>query len=314
MQINWGIRKFGVQQKHNSFWLSIEICNLNISTKVVHLKPSDKIWDYQEFFRGSYLDGTDFHFSWTKDAKLVWRNKETKIYAFVSCKSIQWNLDANEEQYAGSMIKVRKWNQMVIEFENLSSICKILELIKKFNVIRTKLNLNETCIFVDEDYINKIWRKTENKNIWTSYKNLEYYKTELSDASNDAVLKEFETLENKLKLLKVNLKFILQSRNWMLQSQTNFAYFDNFIVENLVIKFDGYFDSDTIWSILKSIGDIKRIKAIKFEVNDKRILKALGFYIHKFDFRPILTIDSNVKIDAFDKFILAWIEYNFVIQ
>ena len=203
---------------------------------------------------------------------------------------------------------------MVVEFYGLSSICNIMILENKFNLIRLNFNLNETCIFIDEDCIQRIWRKTENKNIWTSYKNLEYYKTELSDASNDVVLIGFETLENRLKLLKVNLKFTLQSRNWKLKSQTNFACFDNFIVENLVIKFEDYFDSDTIWSILKSIDDIKRIKAIKFEVNDKRILKTLAFYIHKFDFRQILTIDSNVKIDAFDKFILASIESNFAIQ
>ena len=246
----------------------------------------------------------------------MWWNEELKIRALVWCKSIQWNLDANEEQYTWSMIKVRKWSQMVVEFDNLSSICRVMRLKTKFNLIRLKLNLNETCIFIDEDCIQRIWRKTENKNIWTSYKNLEYYKTELSDASGDAVLKGFETLENRLKLLKVNLKFKLQSRNWMLKSQTNFAYLDSFIVENLVIKFEDYFDSDTIWSILKSIDDIKRIKAIKFEANDKRISKALALFIHNFDFRPILTIDSNVKIDAFDKLYLSmnWKQFCYTIK
>ena len=250
------------------------------------------------------MDGTDLHFSWTKNARLVLRNDKIHNYAFFWCKSIRWNLEADEEQYAGSMIKVRKWNQMVVEFDGYSSIKDRIWLENKYNAIESNLKINETCIFVDEDCIQKVWRKTVNKNVWTSYKNLKYYKAELSDASSDVVLKGFDTLEKRWKRLKVNLHFTLHSENIRFFFQINFSHLNEFIVENLKINFKNYFKNENITYILKTIKQIKRAKEIWFEVDDERVLEFIFSYIQTYGFWHILTIQSKIKVSDVSEFIL----------
>ena len=234
------------------------------------------------------------------------RNEEGDCRASVWCKSIRWNLDADEEQYAGLMVKVQKWSQMVIEYDDLPSMDdRILkELTNKYNVIESNLNTNKSCIFVDEDCIQKIWRRTINKNFWTSYKNLEYYGAELSDAWNDIVLKGFDALEKRWKRLKVNLSFTLQYENIWWYSQLDFSHFDEFLVENLKIKFKNYFDSEKIIYILNTIKQIKRAKEIWLKVNDERVLEFIFAYIQTYGFWYILTIQSKIKISDVSELIL----------
>ena len=277
---------------------------LNINSKVVHLKPSDKIWNYQEFFRGSLLDEADFHFSSTKNTKLVIRSEEGSFSAPVRCKSIQWNLKANEEQYAFSMIKVRKWSQMVVELDSLQIDDTNIGLVNKYNAIKSNLHINEICIFVDEDCIQKIWRKTVNVNIWTYYKNLEYYKAELTDAWNDIVLKGFDALEKRLKRLKVNLNFTLQPESLWIIFYICFSRLNEFIIEHLKINFKNYFEIEDIDYILETIQKFKRAKNIWFEVNDERILEFILLYIQTFGFWYILTIQSKIKISKVSELIL----------
>ena len=202
------------------------------------------------------------------------------------------------------MIKVWKWCQMVVELNNLPSKYRINGLVNKHNVIKNYLNFAETCIFVDEDCINKIWRKTVNINIWTSYKSLEYYKAELPDAWNDIVLKEFDALEKRWKRLKVNLSFTLQSESIRYFSQLDFSHFDEFLVEKLKINFTNYFESENITYILKTIKKIKRAKEILLEVNDERVLEFIFSYIQTYGFWYILTIQSKIKISKVSEFIL----------
>ena len=215
-------------------------------------------------------------------------------------------MDADEEQYAGSMIKVQKWNQMVIELDDLPSIDDriLMGLKNKYKVIESNLNINKTCIFIDEDCIQKIWRKTINVNIWTHYKNLKYYKAELSDASNDIVLKGFDESEKRRKRLKVNLNFTLHSENIRFFFQINFSHFDKFIVENLKINFKNYFKSEDITYILKTIKQINRAKVIWFEVNDEKVLESIISYIQTYGFWYILTIQSQLKFSDVNEFIL----------
>ena len=236
---------------------------------------------------------------------MLW-NEEGDCTASVWCKSIRWNLDADEEQYAVSMVKVRKWCQMVVEYDDLPSMDgRILKgLTNKYNVVKSNLNTNKSSIFVDEDCIQKIWRKTVNENFGTSYKNLEYYGAELSDAWNDIVLKGFDVLEKRWKRLKVNLSFTLQPENLWFYSQLDFSHLDEFIVEHLKINFRNYFKSEDITYILKTIKQIKRAKEIWFEVDDERVLEFILSYIQTYGFWYILTIQSKIKISDVSELIL----------
>ena len=304
MKIDWDIREFTIQLKYKCFELFINAYRLKRNWKIIHISPSDKIWDYQDYFTKANLSQTKYHFSGNKKVKIIWRNVDAKCFSYIQCKSIKWNLNQEDEKYYGSIIKVERWNQMVVEFDCDSNIIKPGKFDDKYYFEKFNSICDESCIYIDEDWIQNIFWNFKNNNQTISYLQLKYYKTELSGLSSDTILNSYSTYKGTSKWLKVNLKWTLSSYKWENIESRDFSYFNRFIVESLKIRFQDDFSVQDFIDIINSILEIERLNKLDFEVKDSRVIKHIISNIYLFQPNLALTIKTSISMDALDYFIL----------
>ena len=272
------------------------------NTKVIHIKDCDRIWKYEDYFKKSNWNNNDYHFSGNKNKYIVWNNSIAKTTSFIICKSVNLNINKNDFDQNGAMIIVKKWNQMMIDFDENSKECKSEEIVGKY-LIAKKGKVEETWMFIDYDCIQNVYTKEDDEIQLFNFTNFKYLKIDKYISKEISNLLDYiqSVKLNPFMIFKIDVKFAISSETSGINLTNNFEAFKNWIFQNLHINLDGELNEEIIISIMSSISKIKRIDHLYINVYSPSLLYILLSNISKIDSRTKLSVKYNFPLDPYEK-------------
>ena len=294
MKFSRNIYKFANREKHYSIRLFIEAYSFEKYWKVIHIKPWDKIFEYEKYFQRSYWRLSDWHLSGSKNVKYLWKNYEGKLRTFLWSKSIQINMQNDDFKQIGSLIQVVKWNQLIIEFDGINiDFCSN----RLYNKYQSTIfsNPQKTWIFIDPDWIQNICNL--NRHLCSfRFKNAKYFVTDsfIIDHKSSLIENLYKTIKHPI---KCEINGIIQSDfNSQIYSQ-NLKTIRDHQIENLMIDSKHELKEEELIDILNPIFLAKRLNRFHLKTNNLKMLN--NYHIKPFHKNSKLKvkIETKIKLD-----------------
>ena len=269
---------------------------------MIYIKDCDRIWKYEDYFKKSNWNKNDYHFSGNKNKYIVWNNSEAKTTSFIICKSVSLNINKNDFDQNGAMIIVKKWNQMMIDFDENSKEYKSEEIMGK-HLIAKKGKVEETWIFIDYDCIQNVYTKEDDEIQLFNFTNIKYLKIDKYISKEISNLLDYiqSVKLNPFTIFKIDINCAISSETSEINLMKNFEAFKNGIFQNLNISLDGELNDETIISIMSPISKIKRIDHLHINIPNPSLLYILYSFLSKIDSRTKLSVEYNFPLDPYEK-------------
>ena len=125
---------------------------------LISIKAEDNIWEYKKYFRKPNWKLNDYHISGDKNVFIISENRKAPISASILAEFISWNLDKAHIDSMWGLIRITKWNQMIIKFNTKSGITSTVSLNNNFKTIQAQEE-RTTWLFIDTSSIQTLYEK-----------------------------------------------------------------------------------------------------------------------------------------------------------
>ena len=269
--------------------------------RVIHLKPSDNIFEYEKYFKKDLWRLSDWHISGNKHVRIIWRNHNKNLKWWIILKSIKVNLQNDDYKEEGSTIQLLGWNQLIVEHNLQYEHHCNNEFLNKYRSSNIS-KIDKTWMLIDPNWIEYIWNL--NRDLCNlRFKNVKHYINDSFDIyqKTDVISDLFTT---KRLLHNCEIKATLDSKFNSDAYAENIQKLSKHHLEGLEINVMDEFNEEKIIDILSPILLTKKLNKFHLKMNNLKIKK-------KSIKKPIysnsklkVTIETKNKVDALSVMIL----------
>ena len=268
-------------------------------TKVIHLNSKNKIWNYDKYFQSSESSNNDLFWEGIDEVSVSWINDETLIHSRVKWKSVKLNVNSANFDIVWGMLKTRKLNQIIIEFDQESGICYSNKFSSKWPSNSLWSNM-QTSIYIDLDSIQKIYYKNSKNVDFLALWNLKHLKVinydftqNMSPMIDNKIYKKLhQTIFCDISGIIYLSKPIKTITGWINR-------ISNWAIRSLFIILEGQTDSFTYSKIFKSLSKISRLSHLALSFTDPEVLSTLLEHLDEFRSQMSLHLIWEESLDAF---------------
>ena len=279
--------------------LFIETYKLIKKWELIHIRPEDNIWEHDKYFKKSNWKLNDYHISTYKNIYIFSENLVAPVHASFIAESISWNLDNDHIDNFWDLVRIKKWNQMILKFNEESRLKYWTDFNNKYLATK-KLKERSTWIYIEPNWITNLYKKSMFSNMYLDFERLKYYKID-----------SFE-FKDKEKLLPILYNVDLRKReiwleiNWWIKPDFSLTAFSKCIsktktwaVETLSIEIKEGLLEKQIELILSKVLDITCLNKLNIKSNDLKILETYFSNLKKKHYNTSLKIESQKEIDIY---------------
>ena len=200
------------------------------------------------------------------------------------------------------MIRIYKWNQMIIEFDDKSCSLRSPKLINK-SIIKNYAN-NKTWVIIDPDWIQNIYIKEESKSQYLNYDNIKYIKTDNHQFSKESVLLSLIQFQDNVlyKPISIDIDSSISTETDMNDCYEHLKIFSKCIVQNIKLKIEKQLNHNDIALLIGYISKISRMNHLHFNTKDPETVSFLMRELSLLKSDQSLTIEGREKLEWWDLF------------
>ena len=279
------------------YYLDIRILKRN--STFIHLNPTDQIFNFKQFFLKPNKFSEDVFISGSKGFIAV-DNWLAERWVLKKFRSINMKINRKNIYHTGVKIKITKWSQMMIEFNDndLEDYCNVEEANKIWSTDIFKSDI--PSLMIDPAWVERVYEKWNDFESYLRYPQIKSYKTDLFDFSNDTnIVFDIVKLNKPWKSVCLDIEGFISSDSEESSYLDNINSLRNCYFENLSIKIVGNLDEKRTENLIKSISNLRRLTKIYLIINDGKVLKQFASSICLLRKKMILTIESTEPLDSY---------------